>query len=154
MSQRTLPLMAFPAAKLLLHLITHRGYGMFRDEFYYLACAERLAWGYVDHPPFSVFLLSMVRSLLGESLFAVRLLPALAGAATVLLVGLMARRLGGGIPQLPRRRRPDGDRLQPDGLLVRSGRRAPRHQPVRGDARTQGRGNEARRRRRAQPQHR
>lgn len=97
MFQRTLPLMVFPAVKLVLHLVTHRGYGMFRDEYYYLACAERLAWGYVDHPPFSIFLLWIVRNLLGDSLLAVRLLPALAGAATVLLVGLMARRLGGGL---------------------------------------------------------
>src|SRR4051812_11172254 len=31
--------------------------GFFRDEFYYLACTRHLAWGYVDHPPFSVLLL-------------------------------------------------------------------------------------------------
>ena len=29
----------------------------FRDEFYYLACSHRLAWGYVDHPPLSVAIL-------------------------------------------------------------------------------------------------
>ncbi|MBA2302803.1 MAG: glycosyltransferase, partial [Acidobacteria bacterium] len=33
--------------------------GYFRDEFYYLACARRLAWGYVDHPPFSVALIAL-----------------------------------------------------------------------------------------------
>jgi hypothetical protein len=37
-----------------------------------------------------------VRHTLGTSLWAVRLLPALAGAATVALVGWMTRRLGGG----------------------------------------------------------
>ena len=25
-------------------------YGYFLDEFYYLACARHLAWGYPDHP--------------------------------------------------------------------------------------------------------
>jgi 4-amino-4-deoxy-L-arabinose transferase-like glycosyltransferase len=71
------------------------GYGIFRDEFYYLVNAERLAWGYVDHPPLAPLLLSGVRVTLGESTLALRLLPALAGAGTVLLAGLTARRMGG-----------------------------------------------------------
>jgi hypothetical protein len=93
---RNLPLIAFPLAKLVLQLVNYRGYGMFRDEFYYLACADHLAWGYVDHPPFSILFLWIVKGLLGDSLLAVRLSPALAGAATVLLAGLIARRFGGG----------------------------------------------------------
>jgi hypothetical protein len=86
----------FAGAKLGLHLLTAPGYGYFRDEFYYLACADHLAAGYVDHPPLSVFVLWAVRALAGDSLPAVRLVPALLGAATVALVGLMARALGGG----------------------------------------------------------
>ena len=89
-------LWALPGAKLLLHLVTYRGYGFFRDEFYYIACSQRLAFGYVDQPPLSLVLLRAVRALFGDSLFAVRLLPAVAGAGTILLTGLMARRLGGG----------------------------------------------------------
>jgi len=34
-------------------------YGIFRDEFYYLMCADHLAWGYVDHPPFAMFFLKV-----------------------------------------------------------------------------------------------
>ena len=86
----------FAGAKLVLHLLTSSGYGYFRDELYYLACADHLAAGYVDHPPLSVFCRWVARSLLGESLPALRLVPALVGAATVALVGLMARALGGG----------------------------------------------------------
>jgi 4-amino-4-deoxy-L-arabinose transferase-like glycosyltransferase len=71
------------------------GYGIFRDEFYYLVNAERLAWDYVDHPPLAPLLLSGVRATLGESTIALRLLPALAGAGTVLLAGLTAQRMGG-----------------------------------------------------------
>ena len=93
---KQLPVILFPLAKLVLHLATHRGYGMFRDEYYYLACSENLAWGYVDHPPLSVALLAGARAVFGDSLLAVRLLPAIAGALTVLLVGLIARGLGGG----------------------------------------------------------
>src|SRR5438876_9275637 len=37
--------------KLLLHLYAGRNYGYFVDELYYLACAQHLAWGYVDQPP-------------------------------------------------------------------------------------------------------
>jgi 4-amino-4-deoxy-L-arabinose transferase-like glycosyltransferase len=71
-------------------------YGYFIDEFYYLACAARPAWGYVDHPPLSIVILSVVRRLLGDSLPALRLVPALLGAATVVLTGAVARRLGAG----------------------------------------------------------
>jgi hypothetical protein len=89
------PLLVFPAAKLLIQLLTAQGYGYFRDEFYYLACADHLAFGYVDQPPLSIFLLWLVRSLIGDSVFALRLLPAVAGAVTVWLVGLITRELGG-----------------------------------------------------------
>ena len=89
------PLLVFPSAKLLLHLLTYRGYGIFRDELYYFACSERLAFGYVDHPPLSILLLWIERQLLGDSLFALRLPAAIAGAMTVLLVGMIARQLGG-----------------------------------------------------------
>jgi len=87
---------AFALAKWVFHLTTVAGYGYFRDELYYLACSEHLGWGYVDHPPLSVFVLWVVRSLLGDSLLAIRLLPAFLGATTVALVGLMVRALGGG----------------------------------------------------------
>lgn len=89
-------LFLFPLFKLLFHLSTASGYGIFRDELYYLACAEHLGWGYVDHPAFSIFVLWVVRHGFGDGLFALRLVPALAGAATVLVVGLTARVLGGG----------------------------------------------------------
>ncbi len=71
-------------------------YGYFRDEFYYLACSDRLDWGFVDHPPLSIAILSISRAVLGDSLVAIRFLPALIGAVTVYLAGLMARELGGG----------------------------------------------------------
>ena len=83
--------------KLLIHLYTNAfaGYGMFRDELYYIAGTEHLGAGYVDHPPLSVWVLALVRWILGDSLFALRLLPALFGAAAVFLTGLIARELGG-----------------------------------------------------------
>ena len=84
------------ALRLVVHIRTIRGYGYFRDEFYYVACGRHLDWGYVDHPPFVALVAWIVSDTLGDSLVALRLLPALAGALVVLLTGLMARRLGGG----------------------------------------------------------
>src|SRR5512136_853943 len=84
------------AAKLLLHLATAARYGIFRDEMYYLACAQHLAWGYVDHPPLTVFIGWFERHVFGDSALAIRLLPAIAGAALVWLTGKLAREMGGG----------------------------------------------------------
>lgn len=85
------------ATTTLLHMLTaHDGYGLFRDELYYLANAEHPGWGYVDHPPMIGWITWVARHLLGDSMTALRLLPALAAGATVVLACLMARSLGGG----------------------------------------------------------
>ena len=83
--------------KLLVHLLTAENYGYFRDELYYIAASERLDLGYVDFPPFVALVTAFVRATLGDSLLTLHLLPALAGAAVVVLAGLMARELGGGL---------------------------------------------------------
>ena len=90
-------LLSFAAVALLIHLVVNAmgGYGYFRDELYYLACSEHLGWGYVDQPPLSIFILALNRILFGDSLFALRLLPAIAAAVTVYVTGLMAREFGG-----------------------------------------------------------
>ena len=97
-SWMSLPPLAWAVAGLhvLLHVATNGRYGIFRDEFYYLACADHLAWGYVDHPPLSIALLALQRAFLGDSVHAIRVLPALAGAALILLAAVLARELGGG----------------------------------------------------------
>jgi len=87
------------SVKLLIHLLTNalESYGIFRDEYYYLACSRHLDLGYVDQPPLSIYLLTMSRLLLGDSLFALRFLPAMAGSLTVLFTGLTVRKLNGGL---------------------------------------------------------
>ena len=47
--------LAIATAIVALHLAFAANYGWFRDELYYVACANRLAWGYVDQPPFTPF---------------------------------------------------------------------------------------------------
>jgi 4-amino-4-deoxy-L-arabinose transferase-like glycosyltransferase len=86
---------AIAAVKLALHLFTNNRYGYFVDELYYLDCARHLAWGYVDQPPLIAAVAWIERALLGDSLSAIRFLPALSGAAKVILTGLLARELGG-----------------------------------------------------------
>ncbi|HYL05002.1 MAG TPA: glycosyltransferase family 39 protein [Thermoanaerobaculia bacterium] len=84
-------------AKLAIHLATTGlfGYSYFIDELYFLDCARHLAWGFVDMPPLFPAVVAALRAVLGDSLLAVRLLPALCGAALVAMTGLMARDLGG-----------------------------------------------------------
>jgi 4-amino-4-deoxy-L-arabinose transferase-like glycosyltransferase len=90
-------LVAYIAGALfVLHLLTASRYSYFGDEMYHLACGEHLAWGYVDQPPLIALVAWLVRHTLGTSLLAIRFLPAVAGAATVLVTGALARELGGG----------------------------------------------------------
>lgn len=82
--------------KLVLHLAAAANYGLFVDELYFFACGEHLAWGYVDMPPLTAAQAWLARALFGDSLYGLHLFPALAGAALVLLVGVIAKELGGG----------------------------------------------------------
>ncbi len=83
------------ALELLVHLPNPGGYGLFIDELYFLACGEHLSWGYVDMPPLTALQAWTVRIFLGDSLLAIRLIPALAGVGLVLLTGALVRHLGG-----------------------------------------------------------
>src|SRR5713226_5058336 len=82
-------------ANFLLHVYFNNGYGYFRDEFDYMACGDHLAWGYVDHPPLIPFLMKLSRLLLGDSMRSIRMVPALATSAAVILTGMIVRELGG-----------------------------------------------------------
>lgn len=80
--------------KLLLSLFPV-SYGIFRDEFYYLAMSNRLGLGYVDVPPLAAWLLAPVRFLGGDSLFSLHLLPAFCGALFLSLAYLLVKKMGG-----------------------------------------------------------
>ena len=86
---------AIAIADLLFHLYFNNRYGYFRDEFDYIACGNHLAWGYVDQPPLIPFLTRATIAILGDSLRAVRFLPALASSLLVVQTALIARELGG-----------------------------------------------------------
>jgi hypothetical protein len=91
-----LMLISLAIATVAIHFLSNGGYGYFRDELYAIACSKHLAWGYVDQPPFSEFVLALSARLLGYSLFALRFLPAVCGGLVAFLVGLIAREMGGG----------------------------------------------------------
>jgi Dolichyl-phosphate-mannose-protein mannosyltransferase len=87
-------LVSLCAAKLLLHVFTSvRHYGYFRDELYYLDMARHLDWGYVDAAPL-IAVYAKVGLLLGGSLAALRMIPALTGTAVVATTMFLARELG------------------------------------------------------------
>lgn len=78
-----------------LHLLSIKGFGYFRDEFYYFSCSDHLSLGYVDHPSLSILLLKVIRIVLGDSLIALRILPAIASGVFVIIAGWMAKEFGG-----------------------------------------------------------
>jgi 4-amino-4-deoxy-L-arabinose transferase-like glycosyltransferase len=74
-----------------VHIVSVDQFGWFRDELYYLACGAHLAWGYVDHPPLVAVAAALVP---GRSFLAVRALPILCGALTLVLAWRLAERMG------------------------------------------------------------
>jgi Dolichyl-phosphate-mannose-protein mannosyltransferase len=86
---------AIAIAKLIFHVYFNNRYGYFRDEFDYMACGDHISWGYVDQPPLIPFLTHISRALLGDSLRAIRFIPALASSLLVVQAAMIARELGG-----------------------------------------------------------
>src|SRR5579863_1711779 len=60
----------FVAAACLVHFLWNGRYGYFRDELYYAACGQHLAWGFVDHAPLVALIARVSRMLFGDSLRA------------------------------------------------------------------------------------
>jgi hypothetical protein len=86
------------ALKLALHLTVNlrTPYGFHRDELLYLGMGRHLQiWG-MDFPPAIAIVAEASRTLLGDSLTAIRFFPAVFGSAVVVLAALIARELGGG----------------------------------------------------------
>jgi hypothetical protein len=79
-----------------IHLIVNGGYGVFRDELYFIVCGQHPAWGYVDQPPLVPLLAAWSYALFGDWLVGFRLIPALALSVTVAATAEFARAVGGG----------------------------------------------------------
>jgi Dolichyl-phosphate-mannose-protein mannosyltransferase len=95
-SPRAMAIAWFLAAiAVILQMLTNGRYGYFRDELYFIATSKHLAFGYVDFAPLAALVLRVSRALFGDSLHAIRLFPALAYGAEVLLTALITIGLGG-----------------------------------------------------------
>jgi len=78
------------------HLAVSWRYGYYRDELYFIACAKRLAWGYVDMPPLTAFV-SWLSAPAHYELVALRFTVAIAAGVTAYLACAIAAELGGGM---------------------------------------------------------
>jgi hypothetical protein len=87
----------FMLSKLILHLATATNYGFQRDAYLYMAQAKHLAWGFFSTPPLVAFVTRIHTMIWGDSLLAVRLLPALIGAASLFMAGWLIKQLKGGV---------------------------------------------------------
>jgi len=94
--KENLALIIFAAVYLLFRLLFIDSYGYFRDELYYIACGQRLALGFIDHPPFIAFITHFITELLGTSLFALHIVPVLTVIAIFFLTSEMVKQMGGG----------------------------------------------------------
>jgi 4-amino-4-deoxy-L-arabinose transferase-like glycosyltransferase len=90
------PLVLVAAAFALVVLVTSDRYGYHRDELYFIAIGGHPAFGYVDQPPLIPLLAHALDAISGHSLVWLRVPAALAGAAVVLVTGLIGREFGGG----------------------------------------------------------
>ena len=84
------------AAAAAVELAVSARYGYVRDELYFLSAGQHLAFGYVDQPPLTPLLARISAALTGNTLVGLRILPALALAALVVMTAAMSRRLGAG----------------------------------------------------------
>ncbi len=82
-------------AELALLLATANGYGYHRDELYFRVAGRHLQWGYPDQPPLTPLLGRLSSSIFGDTPIGLRVAPASAIVACVVLAGLIARELGG-----------------------------------------------------------
>jgi hypothetical protein len=78
-----------------IELITGGNYNIFRDEYYYIDCANHISFGYVDHPPLSILILAAWKFIFSSSLLSIRVLPALCGASLIFITAKITEALGG-----------------------------------------------------------
>jgi hypothetical protein len=82
------------AAAFAVEMAVSARYGYVRDELYFLAAGQHLAFGNVDQPPLTPLLARISSLATGNTLVGLRVLPALGLAALVVATAAMSRLLG------------------------------------------------------------
>ena len=88
------PVLVVAATLLAVLVATSQRYGWHRDELYFRALDP--AWGYLDQPPLVPFVVRTLSGVVDEP-WLVRLPAALCAAASVVVLALVARELGGAV---------------------------------------------------------
>jgi hypothetical protein len=78
-----------------LHLLIANNLEYHRDELLYFTLGQHPATGYASVPPLIGWISWLIQTLLGNSVFAVRLFPALLGGALIIMTAAISRELGG-----------------------------------------------------------
>jgi len=87
---------AFILVKLILHFTTFANYELHRDALLYYSLGEHLAWGYVSVPPFIAVIGRFSTFLFGNTTFALRFFPAIAGGLSIFIISRIVKELKGG----------------------------------------------------------
>jgi Dolichyl-phosphate-mannose-protein mannosyltransferase len=83
--------------KLSLHFVTNTNYELHRDEMLFFNMADHPDFGYVSVPPFTGFLAYIIKVIFGYSVFGIRFIPAILGAASILIIAKIVKESGGGV---------------------------------------------------------
>jgi hypothetical protein len=79
----------------LIHILASFNLEYHRDELLYFSLGGHPAFGYATVPPLTGWMAMLAKALFGNSLFAVRIFPAIGSALMVFLVAAIAKELGG-----------------------------------------------------------
>ena len=88
-------IIGFAIIKLMIHFLTNTNYELHRDAFLYYSLGEHLDWGFISNPPFIGVLSRIAVALFGNSTFALRFFPAVAGAISIVVIALIVKELKG-----------------------------------------------------------
>ncbi len=95
-SKETVIVGSLALLKLAIHLLTMHNYELQRDAYLYYTLGEHLDWGYVSVPPLIGVISRFSTALFGNTVFALRIFPALAGSLSVIIIARLVKELRGG----------------------------------------------------------